>query len=95
MGCTLLLTVAEKWVKPNISGDIPPPRSSSTMSAVGSNLYLFGGLSNNIGWLSDVYMFDTGVYFTHVCFTVCLTPSGIEPMRFQELKTEIVTNTLL
>lgn len=42
-----------------MSGEIPAPRSAATMAAVGSSLYLFGGLSQNSGWFDDVHRFDT------------------------------------
>jgi hypothetical protein len=42
------------------SGSVPVPRVSAAMASVGTSLYLFGGLSNSIGWLNDLYIFDTG-----------------------------------
>jgi Kelch motif len=48
------------WEKVNGSGNIPLPRVSATITAVDNKLYLFGGLSNSVGWLSDFYIFDTG-----------------------------------
>lgn len=50
----------ETLVKINAVGTVPSPRSAATISAVNSKLYLFGGLSNDCGWLGDFYVFDTG-----------------------------------
>jgi len=36
------------------------------MAAVGSKLYLFGGLSDNSGWLSDINTFDAGLLNTDI-----------------------------
>jgi len=47
-------------VKISGAGAVPSPRSAATIAAVGSKLYLFGGLSNDCGWLADFYAFDTG-----------------------------------
>jgi len=46
----------------NVAGTVPSPRSAATIAAVSSKLYLFGGLSNDSGWLGDFYVFDTGQY---------------------------------
>ena len=43
-----------------MKGDVPAPRSGATLSPVGKSLFLFGGLSRNSGWFSDIYVFDTG-----------------------------------
>ena len=48
------------WRKADVKGDVPAPRSGATLSAVGKSLFLFGGLSRNSGWFSDIYIFDTG-----------------------------------
>ena len=55
-----LFTGNETLVKINATGAVPSPRSAATIAAVGSKLYLFGGLSNDSGWLGDFYVFDTG-----------------------------------
>jgi len=47
-------------MKINGAGTVPSPRSAATIAAVDSKLYLFGGLSNNSGWLGDFFIFDTG-----------------------------------
>lgn len=48
----------ETLVKINAAGTVPSPRSAATIAAVNSKLYLFGGLSNDCGWLGDFYVFD-------------------------------------
>jgi len=51
----------ETLVKISCAGAVPSPRSAATIAAVNSKtLYLFGGLSNDCGWLADFYAFDTG-----------------------------------
>lgn len=44
-----------------MKGEVPPPRTSASFAAVGDKLYLFGGLSQAGGWMSSVFMFDTGL----------------------------------
>jgi len=66
--CTIsvigLCTENETLVKINGSGAVPSPRSAATIAAVNSKLYLFGGLSNDSGWLGDFFVFDTGLQMT-------------------------------
>ena len=50
----------ETLVKISAAGSVPSPRSAATITAVDSKLYLFGGLSNDCGWLGDFHVFDTG-----------------------------------
>ncbi|XP_039262552.2 kelch domain-containing protein 1-like [Styela clava] len=49
---------SNKWEEVEVSNEIPEPRSGATLSAVGDKLYLFGGLSENHGWLNDMYVFE-------------------------------------
>ncbi|XP_071965800.1 kelch domain-containing protein 2-like [Antedon mediterranea] len=49
---------ARKWRKIDVKGEIPKPRSGSTMVSVENKLYLFGGLSQNVGWFDDLNVFD-------------------------------------
>jgi N-acetylneuraminic acid mutarotase len=58
----LLLSLVEKlaWDKVIGTGNIPVPRVSATIAAVDNKVYLFGGLSNSVGWLNDFYVFNTG-----------------------------------
>ena len=59
--CMILGVVDEcSWRKAEVKGDVPAPRSGATLSAVGQSLFLFGGLSRNSGWFSDVHVFDIG-----------------------------------
>ncbi|CAL1544468.1 unnamed protein product [Lymnaea stagnalis] len=51
--------VSSKWSQPQVTGTIPPPRSASSLVAVGTNIYLFGGLSHMSGWFDDIFVFDT------------------------------------
>jgi len=53
----------ETLVKINAAGIVPSPRSAATIAAINSKLYLFGGLSNDCGWLGDFYVFDIGQLF--------------------------------
>ncbi|KAK3764256.1 hypothetical protein RRG08_033338, partial [Elysia crispata] len=48
-----------KWTSIKTQGTIPPPRSASSLVAVGTKLYLFGGLSHISGWFDDLFVFDT------------------------------------
>ncbi|XP_078605037.1 kelch domain-containing protein 1-like [Branchiostoma floridae x Branchiostoma japonicum] len=47
------------WSSVQVKGQLPCPRSAATMSAVGTKLYLFGGLSHDVGWLDDLFVLDT------------------------------------
>lgn len=38
----------------------PLSRSAGSLAAVGSKLYLFGGLNQSVGWLDDFFVFDIG-----------------------------------
>lgn len=56
---------SETWSKVDVKGDIPIPCSASALTAVGDKLYLFGGLSHEIGWLDSLYVFNTGKVCSH------------------------------
>jgi len=64
----------ESLVKISGSGAVPSPCSAATIAAVNSKLYLFGGLSNDSGWLADFHVFDIGQKLTHIqkCFNYCV-----------------------
>lgn len=49
-----------QWSKAEMSetSTKPPPRSSATMAEVARKLYVFGGLSQEVGWFDDVFMYD-------------------------------------
>jgi len=57
-----VLTEKLVWEKISGKGSIPLPRVSATISVVNNKLYLFGGLSNSVGWLNDLIVFDTGQF---------------------------------
>ena len=40
---------------------LPPARAGASLEAVGSKLYLFGGLNQEDGWLQELYVFDSGL----------------------------------
>ena len=46
----------------NCKGNLPKPRSAAAMASVEKNLYVFGGLNRDIGWLNDFHMLNTGSY---------------------------------
>ena len=60
ISCVCLCADDDTLVQIKGTGTIPSPRSAATIAAVSSKLYLFGGLSNDSGWLGDFYVFDTG-----------------------------------
>ena len=55
-----IIADSNSWSQSESKGDIPEPRSGATIAAVGTKLYLFGGLSRETGWFDELYMFDTG-----------------------------------
>lgn len=64
-------------------GAVPSPRSAATFVAVNSKLYLFGGLSNNSGWLGDFYIYDTGQHLVaNLPQLLLILPSLIVYMNF-------------
>lgn len=44
-----------------MSGSVPSARCAATMASVDKNVYVFGGLSRETGWLDDMYMLNTGI----------------------------------
>jgi len=54
------ISVTESWSLVEVEGEVPPPRTSASIAAVDDNLYLFGGLSQARGWMSSVFIFNTG-----------------------------------
>eukprot|EP01121_Diplochlamys_sp_Union-15-3_P019148 TRINITY_DN7140_c0_g1_i1.p1 TRINITY_DN7140_c0_g1~~TRINITY_DN7140_c0_g1_i1.p1 ORF type:complete len:340 (+),score=62.28 TRINITY_DN7140_c0_g1_i1:42-1061(+) len=47
------------WNKILTTGSVPSPRTGSTASVVGKNIYLFGGLVIEKGWVNELYVLDT------------------------------------
>jgi len=45
----------------SVSGSVPSARCAATMASVDKNVYVFGGLSRETGWLDDMYMLNTGI----------------------------------
>ncbi|XP_025077294.1 LOW QUALITY PROTEIN: kelch domain-containing protein 1-like [Pomacea canaliculata] len=50
---------SQQWSKVHAKGTPPPARAAASLVAVGSKVYLFGGLSHMFGWFDDVFTFDT------------------------------------
>ena len=55
-----MIADSNSWSQAESKGDIPEPRSGATIAAVGTKLYLFGGLSRETGWFDELYVCDTG-----------------------------------
>jgi len=60
----VLNTQTLTWIRPKVSGDIPCARSGHTLTAIGKNLYLFGGgvWNETDGWVhkfNDIHVLDT------------------------------------
>ncbi|KAJ1388557.1 Kelch-type beta propeller [Sesbania bispinosa] len=51
-------TVKQSWSQPLIKGSPPAPRDSHTCTAIGDNLYVFGG-TDGINPLKDLHILDT------------------------------------
>ena len=56
----ILFSESESWSKAVVKGEAPAARSSATMVAVGTKLYLYGGLCQDSGWLDGLHVYDTG-----------------------------------
>lgn len=55
-------------------GTNPGPLCNATLSAIGNNLFLFGGLNRETGWNNKMWIFDTGFsnnYFYVYDFIEC------------------------
>jgi N-acetylneuraminic acid mutarotase len=46
------------WVRVKVMGDIPTARSGHSAEVIGSNLYIFGGVSNTCYCSSDMYVLE-------------------------------------
>ena len=58
----IFISDTRKWSRPSVTGNIPPSRSAGSLVAIGTKLYLFGGLSHMSGWFDDTFVFDTGKF---------------------------------
>lgn len=47
------------WSQPVVSGEVPSERAAHAGCAVGSNLYIFGGM-NTTGAMDDLFCLNTG-----------------------------------
>ncbi|RUS86758.1 hypothetical protein EGW08_005481 [Elysia chlorotica] len=77
-----------KWSSIKAKGTIPPARSASSLVAVGTKLYLFGGLSHISGWFDDLFVYDTGMFLSfnvhiYMCFLI-LCPPLLEQLDIEE-----------
>ena len=55
-----MIADSNSWSQAESKGDVPEPRSGATIAAVGTKLYLFGGLSRETGWFDELYVYNTG-----------------------------------
>lgn len=51
--------VDNSWTLVDCKGKLPEPCSAASLVCVDDQLYLFGGLNQEMGWLDNLYMFDT------------------------------------
>ena len=47
------------WIKVNVFGDVPSPRSGHCAAAINEKLFVFGGVSNAFYCSSDMYVVET------------------------------------
>lgn len=72
---------SEKWQKVKTTGTPPPSRAAASLVAMGTKLYLFGGLSHMFGWFDDMFMFDTETNIWAV-----IDPTGNKPRARDKLQ---------
>lgn len=68
-------TVKQTWSKPVVKGNLPSPRDSHSCTAVGDNLFIFGGTDGKVP-LRDLHIFDTS---SSTWITPSLRGEGPEP----------------
>ncbi|XP_019438940.1 PREDICTED: kelch domain-containing protein 4-like [Lupinus angustifolius] len=51
-------TLNQTWTEPAIKGSLPTPRDSHTCTAIGDNLFVFGG-TDGVNLLKDLHILDT------------------------------------
>ncbi|XP_059148384.1 kelch domain-containing protein 2-like [Physella acuta] len=78
-----------KWSQPQVTGTVPPPRSAASLVAVGTKLYLFGGLSHMSGWFDDIFTFDT----TNNSWSI-LDTEGIKPRARDKLQAVAIDSNI-
>ncbi|RDX97342.1 Kelch domain-containing protein 3, partial [Mucuna pruriens] len=61
-------TVKHSWSQPAIKGSPPTPRDSHTCTAIGDNLFVFGG-TDGMNPLKDLHILDTSSH-TWICPTI-------------------------
>jgi len=78
-----------KWSRPSVTGNIPPSRSAGSLVAIGTKLYLFGGLSHMSGWFDDTFVFDT-----ETSAWAILETEGIKPRARDKLQAVAMDNKI-
>ncbi len=53
-------SVQHTWSSPTCGGNIPAPRYGHSMVAIGTRLFVFGGLYGSTTVYGDLFVFDTG-----------------------------------
>jgi len=71
-------------------GEVPSARSSAAMAAVGSKLFVFGGLSRDCGWLNDMHAFDTETKQWQKIACSDVTPSPRDKLTCVAMGTKIL-----
>ncbi|XP_029129318.1 kelch domain-containing protein 3 isoform X2 [Cajanus cajan] len=61
-------TVKQTWSQPAVKGSPPTPRDSHTCTAIGDNLFVFGG-TDGMNPLKDLHILDTSSH-TWICPTI-------------------------
>jgi len=60
----VFVAVKQTWSKPIVKGTPPTARDSHTCTAVGNNLYVFGG-TDGTSPLGDLHVLDTGQFWPY------------------------------
>jgi len=55
-----MVSETSAWSLVAAKGAVPEPRIAASLVAVGTKLYLFGGLNQQNGWMQNFHMFDIG-----------------------------------
>jgi len=62
------------WVKPNVTGELPGARVSTTGCLIGHKIYYFGGY-DGVTWMNDVHAFDIETSYWEKVSTLGSKPS--------------------